>query len=662
MASSTRETQSAVGVTGTSRLALFTLFAVFGFAPWLWNAAMPWGVFVFRLIGLGALGAVSLAQAKGRLEANAWSARAASLAVAVVLLASVSAVVSVHPGKSLEAMLNLLAILGLFLATLFLVRGAGHARLLALAQVLCALPVAILGILQHYRPELVPAGSSYPGRALGPFGQPNRLGGYLIAALPLAITLSFVTHDRTLRALLLGSALVLALGVVLTYSRGAWISFGLAAAALAFVFLRWPELAPRPLPAAMAVGVLLIPAIVLLPSIISRVAPGPPSGKAWNLPFDPEREGSASMRRAVWQGSLAAASARPLLGWGVGAFREAFDRSKDATMKRLEAEGGRTADQAHGYYLATLVERGVPGLSIFILFAGVALLGGAAAIGSGAPTEARLLAAGLVASVAALLAHAVLEDNLALFPHAAILHANLGLALLAAPGARRTWRRLPSIGAAGIAIALAAAGVGVQSARAATASLGAARDASAGAIRAAQAEFAEAARLAPWDDQAAIGEAKTSEALGEYARAERSFERAVAINPSDPVTKHEFARLYMAHEERFPAAAQARATTLLEAALAQNPYYAEIRNDLGVARLRAGDREGARRAFQEAVEGRSAFVDPLLNLAALAQEDGDQTAAATWTRRALERNPNSARALAMASELGLARPGAAGTP
>jgi O-antigen ligase/Tfp pilus assembly protein PilF len=662
MASSRRETQSAVGVTGTSRLALFTLFAAIGFTPWLWNAAMPWGVFVFRLIGLGALAAVSVAHVRGRLEANAWSARTALLAVGVVLLAAASAVVSVHSGKSLEAMLNLLAILGLFLATVFLVRGSGHARLLALAQVFCALPVAVLGILQHYRPELVPAGSSYPGRALGPFGQPNRLGGYLIAALPLAITLSFLTHDRMLRALLLGSALVLALGLVLSYSRGAWIAFALAIATLAFVLLRWPALAPRPLLAGAALAVLVVPALVLLPSVVSRIAPRPQASQAWNLSFDPEREGSVAMRGAVWQGALAAVSARPLLGWGVGAFREAFDRSKGETMKRLEAEGGRTADQAHGYYLATLVERGLPGLGIVLFFAAAALVAGTAAIGSGAPAEVRLLAAGLVASVTALLVHAMFEDNLTLMPHALLLHANLGLLVTAAPGTRSARHGFPALGAVGVAVALLAAGIGVQSARAEAAALGAARDVSAGAVRAGQTGFAEAARLAPWDDRYAIGDAKASEALGEYARAERSFRRAVAINPSDPVTKHEFARLYLAHEDRFEAGARAHATTLLEAALAQNPYYAEIRNDLGVARLRAGDRDGARRAFQGAAEGRRAFVDPLVNLAALAQEDGDRTAAVAWTRRALERNPNSARALAVASELGIARPGATGTP
>ena len=48
-------------------------------------------------------------------------------------------------------------------------------------------------------------------------------------------------------------------------------------------------------------------------------------------------------------------------------------------MKRLEAEGGRTSDQAHGYYLATLVERGVPGLAFFALLAVAALAAGLAA-------------------------------------------------------------------------------------------------------------------------------------------------------------------------------------------------------------------------------------------------------------------------------------------
>ena len=198
MASSTRETQSAVGVTATNRLALFTLIAVIGFTPWLGMGLMPWGDFAFRLIGLASLAAVSLFHVQGKLEGTAWRVRAAWLAIGAAVFAVASTLASVHLGKSLEGMLNLLAILGLFLAATFFVRGLNSARLLAIAQVAVALPVAILGILQHYRPELVPADSSYPGRALGPFYQPNRFGGYIVAALPLALALTFLVHDRTL--------------------------------------------------------------------------------------------------------------------------------------------------------------------------------------------------------------------------------------------------------------------------------------------------------------------------------------------------------------------------------------------------------------------------------------------------------------------------------
>jgi O-antigen ligase/Flp pilus assembly protein TadD len=647
MASSKRETHSAVGVNATGRLALFTLIAVVSFTPWLWNAATPWGVFGFRLAGLAALAAVSVAMAQGRLDGNVWSARAALLAIGVVLVAAFSAAGSVHRGKSLEAMLNLLAILGLFLAALLMVRGGRNARWLAIAQILCALPVAALGILQQLRPELVPAGNSYPGRALGPFLQPNRLGGYLIAALPLAIALTFLTQDRWLRLLFLVSAFLLMLCLVLTYSRGAWIAFGVAA--VAFAWIGWQALAPRPLLAAAVLAVLVLPALALLPSMTARVAPRPPSGQAWNLPFDPEREGSAAMRSAVWEGSASAAMARPWLGWGPGAFREAFDRSKNGTMKRLEAEGGRTADQAHGYYLALLVERGVPGFALFALFAVTALLAGVATSGSGAPAEARLFAAGLVASAVALLAHAALEDNLVLAPHATALHANLALLVSGASGPRGAFRRMPAIGLAGALVALGAAGFAVQSARAETAALAAARS---GSAAAAGEGYATAGSLAPWDDRYAIGEAKAAEARGEFLLAETAYRRAVDANGSDPVTKHELARLYLSHPDRFNDAVR-KATALLQSALTQNPYYAEIRNDLGVARLRSGDRAGALQAFREAAEGRAAFVDPLVNAAAMALESGDRDEAVSWTRQALERNPGSARALAMASALGI---------
>ncbi|HTM00454.1 MAG TPA: O-antigen ligase family protein [Candidatus Omnitrophota bacterium] len=632
------------------------------FTPWVVAAQpgeQPWGLLAFRIAGYVALAAVALAGARGALSFSGRSSRAALAAIAIVAVAALSAALSVHRGKSLEAMLNGLGILGLFLAAAVLIRGARWIRAVAVIEVLAAASVALMGIAQHFRPDLVPAESSYPGRALGPlrsFGQPNRFGGFLIASIPLAIALAFVAHDRVLRFVLFAAVLALALALVYTYSRGAWLGLGAGLLVLAALLVRWPSLRPEPVLAAFAAALLVIPILLALPSIAGRLA-SRPAGASWNLPIDPEREGSGSMRRAVWSGALAAASHRPVLGWGVGAFLEGYDRSKSATLKRLEAEGGRTADQAHSFYLETLAERGALGLAAFLLFSGLVLAGGLAALGTGAPADARLLSAGLLASLVALLAHALLEDNLSFAAHGAVFAANAGLLAAAAPGRKRALR-LRAPGVLGLAAALAAGVLAVLSAFGASAAQAGGQAMRSGAAEAALASYERADRLSPWNDAYAIGAAHAAEAAavggaaGErLGQAERFYRGAIAANGSDPVTRHELARLYLAHPDRFGADGGRAAIGELRAALAQNPYYAEIRNDLGVALLRSGDLAGATREFEAASQGRRAFVDPLLNLAALAIQRGDRAEAARRVGEALARDPGSERARAMQEEV-----------
>jgi hypothetical protein len=661
MASSHPRASAVVGEDGSNLLAVITLVATLGFIPWVSNAEQPWGLLAFRVLGLAALAATALLSTRGH-SIGRWGARAVSASIVLAAATLLSAILSVHRGKSLEAMLNVLAILGLFLAAALLIRGARQIRIVAALEVFAAVPVALLGIAQHFRPDLIPADNSYPGRALGPFGQPNRLGGYLIAAIPLAVALAFAVHDRALRFALLLAVLVLAFSLVTTYSRGAWIGLGAGLLALAALLVRWPALRPEPALAAVAAALILLPVLFALPSIAARLTPRASNQPVWNLPIDPEREGSGAMRRAVWSGALAATAARPVLGWGVGAFREAFDRSKSATLRRLEAEGGRTADQAHGYFLETLSERGVLGLAAFVLFAGVILAGGIAALGTGAPAEVRLLSAGLFASIAALLAHALFEDNLSLAAHGAVFAVNAGLLTAAAPrsaaSAARSPRRIAAL--AGVAVALLAIGASAVSATAASSALDGRDALRAGALSTGLASYSRAAKIASWDDRYALGAAGAARALAasdpdraqaRLVDAEAYYRQAIAANPSDPVTRHELARLYLENPGRFGDRGVRLAITELEAALAQNPYYAEIRNDLGVALVRTGDDAGAAEAFRAASTGRRAFVDPLLNLAALAVRHGDRAEAARKIDEALARDPESARARAMKAEI-----------
>jgi O-antigen ligase/Tfp pilus assembly protein PilF len=655
MASSNRKTHSGVGRKGSSLLSICTLSAALGFTPWIIGADAPWAQFAFRAIGLAALFVVSLGGLRGVFMSSSWAARASAGCFLLVALSALSAAMSVHWGKSLEAMLNLLATAGLFLTAAIALRGASAVRSLALVEVLAAIPVTLVGLAQHFRPDLLPAGNSYPGRAVGPFLQPNRFGGYLIAIIPTALALTFAVQDRWLRAALLIAVFGITFCLVATYSRGSWIGLGIGMVALAAMLLLRPELTPRPILVAATLATLALAFLLQAPSILYRVAPKSAAGATWNLPIDPEREGSEAMRRAIWSGALAASAKRPLLGWGIGAFREAYDRCKSDVLKRLEAEGGRTADQAHSYYLRTLAERGALGLAAFLGFAGIALAAGFAAIRAGDQLESRILVAGLAASVIALLAHAVLEDNLSFVPHGTLLFANLGLLVRTSPGrweAPSRWARRIS-GAWAVAAVLGVGLSGASVAAAAEAQQGA-KALRMGQVDQAKERYAAATRIAPWNDRYAVAGAEAAEAAARGGRgidalrdAESSYRRALAVNGSDPVTRHELARLYLAHSADFGPTAPASALHELRLALTQNPYYVEIRNDLGVALLASGDRAGAEEAFRRASQGRRDFVDPILNLATLALRDGNVSEAKRLVEAALERNPGSARAVAM---------------
>ena len=626
---------------------------------------MPWAQFAFRTIGLTALVAVLVERSRNSSARSVWEARVTRAMLVFALVSALSAALSVHRGKSLESMLNLLAITGLFLAAATFVRGVGLLRGLALVEVLAAIPVAVFGLMQHFRPELLPPVNSYPGRALGPFGQPNRLGGYLIAAIPVALALALSAQDRTFRAGILIAAFGLALCVVATFSRGAWLGLAAGLLVVAAALVRWPALSPQPAVLAASLACVTLPFLFLLPSVISRVQSRPSTAPAWNLPIDPEREGSGAMRRAIWSGSLAASARRPVLGFGIGAFREAFDDSKSPTMKQLEAEGGRTADQAHNHYLGLLAERGVLGLAAFAALTALCLGAAATAMASGTPAMGRVLVAGLAGSVVALLVHGLVDDNLSLVPHGTLLFANLGLLAAAPPASRREClaRRSAWMARTGILAALLAMGVSTASFVASSEAQAASAGARLGRADQAAATYRKASDLAPWRDDLAVAHAEQAEAWARQGaggpalrEAEAAYRRAIAVNGSDPVTRHELARLYLSHPEAWGQEGVEKALEQLRIAVAQNPYYAEIQNDLGVALLRTGDAKAARAAFsradQDAAQGRRYFVDPLLNLAALAIQSGDRVGARSLIDRALERNPGSERAREMLASLG----------
>ena len=275
----------------------------------------------------------------------------------------------------------------------------------------------------------------------GPFVNKNHFAGWIAMATLLVAGLALGLADRARghagdwttdpRAggviLSIAAALAMALAGLASLSRGG--AFALAAGGGCFAVLRlfrgrkrrralWPTL--------VLAGVLGSILVVLVP------------------PEARERVrtlSGASFRLDTWRDSLRLAASSPALGYGLGAFHDAYPRFKRGNgMVRVE--------HAENDYIETLTETGGPGLALAL--AGFALLLGAAGrgIATGSERAVRGIGTGAVAALAALAAHSAVDFDLRI-PSNAALAALAAAAAAGAAGVRP--RPLPRTGAVGLA-------------------------------------------------------------------------------------------------------------------------------------------------------------------------------------------------------------------
>lgn len=191
------------------------------------------------------------------------------------------------------------------------------------------------------------------GRASGPFGIPNSLAAGLILLLPSALALAS-RGAATARVWWGWVAAVLALGLFLTLSRGAWLSLALAGAIWPLLLIRWPWRRRLGLAGTALAGVVAVAAAVYL------LAPGARS-RLDRLVTD----GGELSRPILWRAAWQLWQEKPVAGTGAGSFNVLFERYRPAGFVD-------EPQWAHNDYLQVLSELGLVGL--------LGLLGGIAGV------------------------------------------------------------------------------------------------------------------------------------------------------------------------------------------------------------------------------------------------------------------------------------------
>ncbi len=176
-------------------------------------------------------------------------------------------------------------------------------------------------------------------RAYSIVGSPNGLGDYLALLVPLALGWARYEKRRWLRLVLLAAAGVLGLGLLLTFSRGAWLALVGAIMVVALSFDR------RLLAAALAAAVILSVAVPPISRRVGQLA----SRHYW------QRSMVYGGRLYRWNQAYEQLAHAPLTGAGMGQFGGAVAARRMGVM------------YSDNYYAKTAAEAGVVGLAAFIV-------------------------------------------------------------------------------------------------------------------------------------------------------------------------------------------------------------------------------------------------------------------------------------------------------
>ena len=271
----------------------------------------------------------------------------AALVCAVVLAASFASA----RGAAIREVLNFGLLLGLLVvATGILAADRRRVRALALSIAAVAGIAGAVAALQSAGalPASFPlTGTSFHRATLG-FGWPNELGVFFAVSLPLCWYAVRAAPTLATRRLASAGLVSAGLGLVATFSRGAWLAFILSAGVL--LLAGRARLVWRVVFGAVAVVV-----------VIDLLSGGVVTGRLWSLAADPY----VVQRAALMLVGVLMFRANPVVGVGPGGFREHLDEYGPGVPWLWDYVGS-----AHNAYLEMAAETGVIGLVAFLWFLG----------------------------------------------------------------------------------------------------------------------------------------------------------------------------------------------------------------------------------------------------------------------------------------------------
>ena len=236
-------------------------------------------------------------------------------------------------------------------------------QVISFTLIFLAMGISGYAVFQYFTisPHVWNYDALYPGRGTGTYISPNHLAGFLEMILPLAVAYLLAGRIGPVMRILLGySALVIAAGIAVTFSRGGWVAGAMALLTLLGILIVNRH---HRLPAFLLLVVLIGGGVIFATKYLTRTATFIQREKSSGMEVG---HIELELRGDLW---LAAAQMwRDNFWWGAGPAHYNY-RFPAYRSERVQAQ----PDRAHNDYLNLLADWGTTGG--IIALAGMAIFG-----------------------------------------------------------------------------------------------------------------------------------------------------------------------------------------------------------------------------------------------------------------------------------------------
>lgn len=261
-------------------------------------------------------------------------------------------------------------------------------------------------IFSQYVAEAVPEPRIGLHRIGSTLAHPVPFGAFIIQSLPFVILLWVTTGRAWLRATAMATTLLAVLALFFTFSKGSWI-VGVIVAAGTLLLLRRKSSRRYIVPAVIIAVMLTVTSGIFWQQVRSEI--------------ETRSEMSFDVRIYTWQGAIKGISEYPL--FGVGLKQGAAELQKHVDPKTYKDLGNFVA--VDNYYLSLLLEAGIAGFVIWMLFILFLLLEGFKAGRSRGPSQPWALAA--LVSILGITMNAVTFETMHIWPNFILFWISAGI-------------------------------------------------------------------------------------------------------------------------------------------------------------------------------------------------------------------------------------------